>query len=62
LCQSKYGIFAGAQRLAALMNLLEINKVSYLVYEIMFHMEIFYEHKSPAEIFPKALNSICKGP
>jgi hypothetical protein len=59
LLQSKFGIFAGAQRLAALMNLLErVNKVHHLIYELMFHMEFFYEQKRSEEIFPKAFNSI----
>jgi hypothetical protein len=59
LLQSKYGIFAGAQRLAVLMNLLGmVNRVPYFLYEAMFRIGFFYEQKSTKEIFPKVYNSI----
>jgi hypothetical protein len=59
LLQSKFGIFAGAQRLAALMNLMVmINKVSHVIYELLFHMEFFYEKRRPEEMFPKAFSLV----
>jgi hypothetical protein len=59
LLRSKYGIFAGAQRLATLMNLLGIvNKLPHLLHEVMFRIGFFYEQRGPEEVFPKVFNSI----